>query len=240
MRRTALLALALLAASTPIASADGVMLRWQDCSGDAGVQNRVFACDTNVGTHALAASFVIGYPREQVNGTETVMTFGTANSTLPDWFRFVTSGSCRQAALGISAQNGVACPDMFGGQASMNIAAYQLRLTSPNTMRLITVNAVLPQHEVTLLAGQEYGAARVIINNTKTVGTGACAGCLVPACIVFNSMKFSASGNVAFGLRDEAFPGSSYVTWQGGTGTNCPAATPTRNSTWGSVKSLYR
>jgi len=240
MRRIIPLSLVLLAASATLVSADGIMLRWQDCAGDAGVQNRTFACDTNTGSHVLAASFVIGYPREHVLETSTVVTFGTASSTLPDWFRFVSPGSCRQGGISISAQNGASCPDMFEGQASMNIAAYQLRLTSPQTGRLLTVNAVQAQHEVTLLAGQEYGVARFTITSSKTVGTGSCAGCTVPACIVFNSMGFLAANNVAFGLRDEAFPGSSYVTWQGGAGANCPAATPTRNSTWGSVKSLYR
>ena len=181
MRRISLIALALLAASATLATADGLMLRWQDCSGDGGVQNRAFACDTNTGTHVLAASFVIGYPREQVVGTGTIMTFGTASSTLPDWFRFVSLGSCRQTSISISAQNGAACPDLFAGQASMNISAYQLRLTSPQTGRLLTVNAVMGQDQVSLLAGQEYGVARFTIRNSKTVGTGSCAGCLVPA-----------------------------------------------------------
>ena len=234
---TSLYALVLLAASATLATADGLMLRWQSCSGDGGVQNRAFACDTNTGNHVLAASFVIGYPREHVVGTTTVMTFGTASAMLPDWFRFTTVGSCRQLGIAISAQNGSACPDLFAGNASMNIAAYQLRPTG--TGRLITLNAVTAQNEVTLLAGQEYGVARITINNSKTVGTGSCAGCLEPACIVFNSLTFQATDTL-FGLRDEAFPGSAYVSWQGGGGTNCPAATPTRNSTWGAVKSLYR
>ena len=35
--------------------------------------------------------------------------------------------------------------------------------------------------------------------------------------------------------------GNFYVTWQGGgVFGGCPAATPTRNTTWGSVKALYR
>jgi hypothetical protein len=36
MRKIIPLALALLAASATLATADGLMLRWQDCSGDGG------------------------------------------------------------------------------------------------------------------------------------------------------------------------------------------------------------
>jgi hypothetical protein len=40
--------------------------------------------------------------------------------------------------------------------------------------------------------------------------------------------------------RTASSPGGNYVTWQGRAGTDCPAATATRNSTWGNVKSMYR
>jgi hypothetical protein len=63
----------------------------------------------------------------------------------------------------------------------------------------------------------------------------------MPVCIVFNSANITTDA----GLNDtkltaSAGPGSNFCTWQGGAGTNCPAATPSKNATWGSVKSLYR
>ena len=58
---------------------------------------------------------------------------------------------------------------------------------------------------------------------------------------MLNSIDVIAAGNVEHRkLTNASTPGGNFVTWQGGGGTNCPAATPTRNSTWGSVKSLYR
>ena len=68
-----------------------------------------------------------------------------------------------------------------------------------------------------------------------------CAGCQDPVCLVFTSCKF---------LQPPGTPNGDYeittqdvrqsVTWQGGSGTSCPVATPTRHATWGRVKSLYR
>lgn len=100
-----------------------------------------------------------------------------------------------------------------------------------------------------LFSQQEYFALRLRIDNTKTVGTGACAGCDVPVCIVLQSIKLSLIGRPEV-TRVLTSPlngtDSHYATWQGGgspttsLGTGCPAATPTRRGTWGGVKALYR
>jgi hypothetical protein len=117
----------------------------------------------------------------------------------------------------------------------------------PNVAVIKLVEAVAPTSVQDLSAGVEYFSFNLIVNNVKTVGTGSCAGCSVPVCIVLNSI------NVVAGpftdnrlLTTPAAPGSNYVTWQGGglpvVGgiSGCPAATPVQRSTWGSVKSLYR
>jgi len=67
-------------------------------------------------------------------------------------------------------------------------------------------------------------------------------------CIVFNSLNLTTP--VAANNRKLSGPtngtDSNFCTWQGGgnpggpRGTGCPGATPTRSSTWGTVKSLYR
>ena len=67
-----LLALALFAA--PAARAvEGVNLRWDQCYGDAGAQNKSFACDTNTGTETLLGSFVLGAGIVQMGGEEIVI-----------------------------------------------------------------------------------------------------------------------------------------------------------------------
>ena len=242
MKKAILLCGMLLAASATLASAAGVNLAWNNCAGDAGVQNITFACNTNTGNRGLVGSFVVDGDIPIVNGNELVVDLQSASAALPDWWQFTTAGVCRQTALSIAAHNGANCPDMFEGQASMNIAAYQLAKHGlANEARILCVNAVQAAAVVTLFAGQEYGIARWTITNSKTVGSPSCTGCTVPVCIVFNSANITTDA----GLNDTkltaaANPGSNFVTWQGGAGTNCPAATPTKNATWGSVKSLYR
>src|SRR6185503_7635031 len=142
-----------------------------------------------------------------VNGNELVVDIATASASLPDWWKFVGAGTCRQAALSIAAHDGSACPDMFGLQASMNIAAYQMGLHGASRGRILCVNAVQTSLIVDLFAAQEYGIARWTIQNTKTVGTGACAGCLTAACIVFNSANITTEGGISdTRLTTEASP----------------------------------
>jgi hypothetical protein len=79
-----------------------------------------------------------------------------------------------------------------------------------------------------------------MITNAKTVGSPSCAGCTTPMHRVHLSQHHHLGQPTGIKLTEPATPGSNYITWQGGGGNFCPAATPTRNSTWGAVKSLYR
>jgi len=242
MKKAILLCGMLLATTASLASAAGVNLAWNNCVSDGGVQNLTFACNTNTGNRGFVGSFVVDADIPVVNGNELVVDLQSATPTLPDWWQFVSAGTCRNTGLSIAAQNGATCVDMFEGQASMNIAAYQLAKHGlANEARILCVNAVQASAVVVLAAGQEYGIARWTITNSKTVGSPSCTGCTVPVCIVFNSANITTDA----GLNDTkltaaASPGSNFITWQGGANTNCPAATPSKNATWGTVKSLYR
>ena len=72
--------------------------------------------------------------------------------------------------------------------------------------------------------------------------TSSCAGCTDGACIVLNSIQLTQP----IGVGDYTISNPilrNWVQWQGGATTitgGCPLATPTRSTTWGSVKSLYR
>ncbi len=101
-----------------------------------------------------------------------------------------------------------------------------------------------------VLAATQYQLFITAIDthNTKVNGDGttvACAGCLDPGCIVFNALEIDVpidqqppDGKNWFGTADTR----QYVTWQGGVigGTGCPAQVPTKRTSWGQVKSLYR
>jgi hypothetical protein len=111
----------------------------------------------------------------------------------------------------------------------------------PNTARLLCMNAVSSIQAVDLTGGQEYGVAKWSLDNSKTVGTGACSGCVVPVCILFTSANITTVNNLNdTKLENAASPGSNFVSSQGGEYLYLCDGVPTRNSTWGAVKSLYR
>ena len=97
-----------------------------------------------------------------------------------------------------------------------------------------------------LVTDQEYFAFRFGINHTKTVGTGACGGCEVPVCLLLQKIDVITPTSHQALSTWWMSPDDLYATWQGGAGVStslgsgCPAATPTRNATWGAIKTLYR
>lgn len=234
MQKTILLMLGLLVASSTPAAAAGVALRWSACLGDAGTPNRIFACDTNADSHALVGSFVLDAALADVVGNELVVHVTSSTLNVPDWWRYVSSGSCRQLAFTIAAHDGPGCPDPFSGLASMNNANYQIGIFGPDVARLVCVNAVTQMDAADLLAGTEYSIAKWTIRNIKTVGTGSCAGCLTPMSIEFRSANIVTLNNLNnTKLEGGTAPGANQVTWQG-------AVVPTKRSSWSAVKSLYR
>src|SRR5262249_10159497 len=163
------------------------------------------------------------------------------------------SGSPRAGSSG--------CVDWADGNASGGIAAYDLgSQVGPNSV-VVTIAAAVPVANLaSLSAGQEYAIASLTIDHARTVGGDACAGCNDPVCIVFDRLIVStpvpAGNRQLHGGADG--PGSDFAHWQGRQGANvvfgCPGlnfgcyhqfdcaanGTPTHNSTWGSVKALYR
>ena len=255
MKKVILLCGMLLAVTASASFAAGLNLRWNNCEGDGGVQSQNFACNSNASNRGLAASFTLDTDMTEVIADEIVIDIQTAGATLAPWWELRGTG-CRvlgtTQALTIAAQDCGSCPDMFALAGSMNIAAYFMgggpadpQEPPPNMARILSVNAVPVNTPVTLSGldnpGMTWGCARFTINNQKTAGTPNCGRCSDGACIVFNSCNVIRVGNVGNRLLSgPSIPGSDYVTWQGGAGTDCPGAVPTKNATWGTVKSLYR
>ena len=135
------------------------------------------------------------------------------------------------------------CVDYWSGQAAGGVGAYNTNfLGSPTRARIVAAIAVPASAVGPVDADVEYFSFNLAINNQKTVGTGACTGCSVPVCLVLNSIKLTQGVGIGdFKIGDAGAPGSNIITWQGGAvgGGGC-AATPAKNATWGSVKSLYR
>ena len=251
MKKVTLLCSILLAlTATAAAAGPGVNLRWNACAIDGGLPNKNFACNTNAGANQLTASFEVGADISQSSGQELVIDLASASTPLPAWWAFKNAGTCRSTALAMNLTSSAAglCVDWASGQATGGIGAYNIGERGPNTARIKIAIAVPAAALADLFAATEYFSCNLNILNLKTVGTGACTGCNDGVCIVFNSIKCTTQE----AIRDRTITGaangtdSNFVTWQGGgvpvVGgiSGCPAATPTKNATWGKVKSLYR
>jgi len=256
MRR--ILGLSVVAAMLCVASsalaAPGLSMRWQLCAGEGAgaAANRTFACTANTGSNLLVCSFELGSDVAQVSGNEVVLDILSQSATLPAWWDFKNAGTCRTGSLAVNVgadPNNVVCVDWTQGLATGGIGSYATG-TDPSMgtidpslaaqhRRLTVALAVPPASLQDLVAATEYFSCNVTINNLKTVGTGACAGCTEPVCVVLNSINVTTpvlANNVLIGNASSA--GSNIVTWQGA-GPNCQLV-PTKNKTWGEVKSLYR
>src|SRR5690349_1796199 len=73
--RALLLALPALLAVASAAHAAGVSLRWNDCYGDGGVQNKNFACDTNAGSQTLVGSFTLDRKSTRLNSSHVEISY---------------------------------------------------------------------------------------------------------------------------------------------------------------------
>lgn len=251
MRRLSCLLAVLLALGTATAHAGpGVNLRWSNCIGDGGTFNRNFACDTNSGGQVLVASFELQAGMPHVTGQESFVGFVVASETLPEWWAFRTAGSCRMTSLNASFTEPLTamnCWSWDGGQGAGAIMSYNIGYRGWSTASVRIVQAVPLELAAILEPGQEYFAFSLLINNAKTVGSGSCTGCSVPACLVFNSIKLTTGSapddRIISGATNNA--DSFFATWQGVSpvppaGKPCPWPVPVKKQTWGAVKSLYR
>jgi len=244
------------------AAPPGVNLRWDQCFSDGGVQNKMFACDTNLGSERLVISFVLGSDLSQVSGNEVVLQIQSASATLPSWWLMKNVGTCRPSSLAFAPaiQAGAAnCVDWGAATKAGGIGAYSIGFYGANSVRVSVAVAVPPTDLANLVADQEYFSGALTINHAKTVGTGACSGCDQPVCIVIEQLLVTTpvlENNVRV-VGGASAPNSEFARWQNAAETNVTfechvmsgcthtfacvdAATPTRGSTWGAVKSLYR
>lgn len=257
MKRIAIISsavVALLLSVAPAFAAPGLTLAWNNCLSEGGTANRDFACTSNTGTNVLVGSFQMSSIFTGTTGIEVVIDLVAAGTTFPAWWEMFTAGTCRQTSIShnavVNAANAI-CLDWAGNAGiATGIAAYQSTLPAGQTWsipagveplhrRIKCGTAVNASSPVDLDNVTDYFAFNIAVNNLKTVGTGACAGCSTPVCIVLNSINVVAGSTSNQRLTTGQAAGANFATWQGGTGADCNSV-PTKNSTWGQVKSLYR
>ena len=248
MKKTLLITGVLLALTASVASAAGINMYWNDC-GSAGSTAKVFACNTNTGTNNdLYLSFDPPVAMGSVNGNNQFIDLQSAAALLPAWWQFKNVGTCRQTALSTPGTGADACADTWVGQDAPGIAAYLVTANTPtmavNRARIIGSTSVPGTAVASCTPGTEYYSMTIRITNAKTVGSGLCAGCQDPVCLVLNNIIITqppgTPGGDAVGVDNPLT--NNWVTWQGGAigGLGCPGATPAINKTWGQLKAIYR
>jgi hypothetical protein len=247
MKKTLLITGLLLALTASIASAAGVNLYWDDCAGGGGVSGKTFACTSNVGQQDLYLSVDPPPGVVNTNGHNQIVDLQSASTPLPAWWDFKNTGTCRINSLlasgdfTVGTSGGIGCVDPWSGTGNAGIAAYTKNFESNPARARIIGSIAYSGPSVSMAPGTEYYSIRMRINNVKTVGTGACAGCLDPVCLVLNQVRIAQPApDPTFAIENPAL--NNYATWQGGAvgGNGCPGVVPTQNQSWGRVKSLYR
>jgi hypothetical protein len=231
-----------LVAGLDSAAAGGVNLGWDDCGGLPASLNKTSLCNTNVGSQVLIGSLVAPCCITKASGCEIVMDVQSTGASLPDWWRLRT-GLCRSGSLSASfsfTAGPFTCFDPWKGGA---FGALAMDAPVGNRARIKGTGA-LPSGSALIgpiTEGTEAYIFKATINNLKTTGLGACAGCGTGVCIVLQSIKIIQPSGTPAGNKFIGTPATrAFATWQGGIGVDCYAATPVRDATWGSIKAIYR
>jgi len=254
MKKILILTGALLSLTVGIASASSgvVNLTYNDCGGPTLV---TFACNTNTGNRGLVGTYTSFVDLVALNGNEIVIDMQTSGATMSPWWqvRNYTDGTvaCRggttpAASMSFDFTASSNCFDYWGGQASGGFGILR-EYGGTNRQRILGVCAVGLSSAGPLAANQETYSFRLTINNSKTVGTGACAGCADGALIVLNSILCTQNPETSQGEgggnrinADEKMETlGTFASFQNIL-PGAPGPTPTKNTTWGAVKSLYR
>ena len=232
--------------------AAGINMQWNDCPlGLTATRNRDFACDTNTGSHLLVASFDPPAGLTMVTGVTGHVVIQSETCPLNSWWQFYNPGACRQSVVSadvVVREHQGACADYWHGLGTTEVTAIQ-PYGNNYRLALIEVTVAIPDaYAGPVEPGTEYYAFNLVIRNTKSVGTGACAGCAEPMCLMLLELGLNQPPGTPGGSPYLSNPiRDNYATWQGGSFCTCvhcyppaPCATPVFNETWGQIKSLYR
>jgi len=203
----------------------------------------VLACNTQVQANSFTTArhetlyvFVTNLQASDVNiGTDVRLGIGPST---PDAWRFDDLGCQTGAGLAVDqAGIGKTCPSLKG--------------TSPLPLSNFNFDAISGKSELRLVIAYDpftptgpatkYVAWRVIFDHSfSVVGAGSppatCGGAEVPVCISSNGSKINMQTGFAVAFQFLS-PNDQYVTWN--SIVDC-SGVPTRPSTWGRLKGLYR
>ena len=254
MKKVLLLSIALLGLAATVAMADSMNLGYacRTSANTAAAATNEFSpvasaaavggtCDDGV-SYTATKGFVCSFKNTTTmtgwGGCHVVVNIQTQTVPLPDFWA-VGAGGCNAGALScpnivVAAAN---CTNMYtvaptdnqndNNNLTMDVATGRVMMDSYHSRNLTQVDLPPPTSTGGYLA-----------NNVRMApGTpDLCAGCDVPACVSLSQVEyFSFTDNRTITTPEL----QTFVTWNGGT-ANCAGSVPTKNSTWGKVKALYR
>ena len=246
MRRTSILALALLALGATPAAPQGFNLYWDACGAADGHVQTLFACDANTPPVSMFASVYPLASMSQFAAVSVVLDFYIAGGVVPPWWQ-TASGQCRQAAIRPSYHSGdlpdtEECPSIWQGTEAFSVYSVQAIPNDPGGFRFSTVAAVPQGSELALVAdGRQRVVVRVTVLRSKTVGADACEGCRTGGCIWLQQIDLlspTEPRQTLVNAETNAGIGHNAATYLSSQGTICEV--PTVNRTWGAIKTLYR
>ena len=224
------------------ATGAGLSIAWQDCRPPlgGGFTDQAFGCNSDIVEFPLFPSFSLPASMDSVYSMELVIDFDIAADPLPAWWQMAPG--CRTNGWAADGTASTSCNDAWNNQGTGSFQGWIPGTPGSSTRhaRLLVAAGTLPQNAVTLLGNASYTACRILLRTTNTVSCN--AGCTTPACMVFNSLLVRARhtpSDQTILVSGGELGGSDRIVWQGGAGADC-AAVPTRRTTWGAVKALYR
>jgi hypothetical protein len=245
LRRTLLVAGALLAMWPTPAFAVGVELAWNACFSKPGaVGLATSACGENLGSQSLFASFVPPAGVDRLEGIEVFIDYQVEGSALPCWWNFAI-GQLRRDQLTLlhvspTDVNGdplIECDNHYfldngalGGGGMIVTGANRGQLKG---LAAIPAGTGLP----VAAEAQQYGIG-FRISNGSTTPPGTCDGCAADVCFVLNTINLTSSGVPNVVMQSPHTGSDNFVLWQTTAWEIC--FTPVRQNTWGEIKSLYR
>lgn len=248
MKKMLLLAGVLLLLSAPVAMAKGVNLTWgKFCYSDAPAATQTFACNTNSGITAgpwfMTTSFMIDTDMPDMVGIEQMLEGMSDDPALPDWWKVGAAPDCRAGKSLYNSKIGSSASDVcldWTANAGFDVYNYIWDTNRAHISALTAIDASTP---FDILPNTEYLGGQIEIDNSKTVGTGSCAGCSSGMIWGLYSIVVASLPPPGTNRRDECtepIPGGNQcITWNN-SALPCADPVPARATTWGQVKSLYR
>jgi hypothetical protein len=238
----------MLAALPATSFAAGIDITWGDCVNGTPQTNSNFNCAAN-NTQILNFQFKLAAPIPNFVAISGFADYQNATGTpLSPFYRY-EDGGCQIAPAvdGLAINDDVstapgACSgllDPWGGDGSggsEDVSAYGIDFRRPGNGYFVLLDS--RPDPVPLSAGpaDNYWTWRLLF---RTVNRAACAGCTDQGIILWQRAQLESNdGSPAVNL-DNTDKLSNCVSINGGSLALCPVV-PTRSTTWGQVKSLYR